>query len=461
MKVSIKLKGVGEQNFFVQPYENHHGDKQNQYILIRYMTEVKRPLIVLHLDMEQKSFVFDSKLCDIDEQEDVLTEKMHNLAMEVLESQQQGKDLSAADIPEEEKVFSPYNPDQIRVEPSTMSLRQVYDMIMDEDINLSPDFQRNAIWDNRRKCRLIESILLRIPLPVFYFSADKEGKLSVVDGLQRLTAIKEFMDNKLPLSALEYLDSCVGCTYNNGNNKLDERLYRRFNLTQITINIIDSSSPTRVKYDIFRRLNTGGRPLNAQELRNCLASNALRKTLKEMAQSETFKNATTRSISDERMEAQECALRFMYFRYLQKHHRNGIEGYSGIMDVDLDAFVDQVSSDKNFPYDEYIKDYERAMTNAQYLFGRHAFRKVYKETEYESDRSVINKALFLSLSVLLADCSIEDVKLRCERNSWVKVLGEKISNDEYLLSMLSYGTNGWKNIMTVFSKIKEIIQEKL
>lgn len=456
MKVSIKLKGFGEQNFFVQPYE----DKQNQYILIRYMTEVKHPLIVLHLDMEQKSFVFDSKLCDIDEQEDVLTEKMHNLAMEVLESQQQGKDLSAEDIPEEEKVFSPYNPDQIRVEPSTMSLRQVYDMIRDEDINLSPDFQRNAIWDNRRKCRLIESILLRIPLPVFYFSADKEGKLSVVDGLQRLTAIKEFMDNKLPLSALEYLGSCVGCTYN-GNNKLDERLYRRFNLTQITINIIDSSSPTRVKYDIFRRLNTGGRPLNAQELRNCLASNALRTTLKEMAQSEAFKNATTRSISDERMEAQECALRFMYFRYLQKHRRNGIEEYSGTMDVDLDAFVDQVSSDKDFSYNEYIKDYERAMTNAQYLFGRHAFRKVYKETEYESDRSVINKALFLSLSVLLADCSIEDVKLRCEKNSWVKVLGEKISNDEYLLSMLSYGTNGWKNIMTVFGKIKEIIQEKL
>lgn len=149
------------------------------------------------------------------------------------------------------------------------------------DLNLHPDFQRNLVWDNFRKSRLIESILLRIPLPMFYFSQDDDGVLSVVDGLQRLSAIYEFMENKLVLKDLEYLDNCNNKTYNKEENRIDDKYVRWFNMTQIVVNVIDPQSPPKVKYDIFRRINTGGRPLNAQELRNCLAGNGLRDTLKK------------------------------------------------------------------------------------------------------------------------------------------------------------------------------------
>lgn len=459
MRINLKIKDIGEQKFFLQPY-GQLGDTSNvNYILIRCMKEIDSPMIKLVLKIEEQRFDVELK-CEIDEIDSVFQEKMNHLAIEVMEAIQQGTDLAAEDIPEELQTVKPYDPDLIRVEPSTLSLRQVNDMIKDGDINLSPDFQRNAIWDNQRKCRLIESILLRIPLPVFYFSADETGLLSVVDGLQRLTAIKEFMNNELPLADLEYLDDCLNCTYN-GKNKLDDRLYRRFNLTQITVNVIDASSPTKVKYDIFRRLNTGGRPLNSQELRNCLSSEALRSALKIMARSEAFRLATTGSISDDRMDAQECALRFMYFRYLYLNKSRSIETYSGMMDNDLDAFVDMVSKNKFFPFDTYIADYEKAMFNAAYLMGRHAFRKVFAETEYGSYRSVINKALFLSLSVLLADYEVDIVKSKCDEHSWVELLGKQISGDDYLFSMLSYGTNGWKNLVYCFGEIDKLIKSQL
>lgn len=286
MRINFNIKGQGEQTFYLQPDARQTEENQQDFFLVRSMSEIEKPLI--RLKLKGRKFDIESQL-DTDEPTDVMEAKLNSLAVDVFEAIQQGLDLSAEDIPEEIGVVKPYDPDLIRVETSTMSLRQVNDMMKDGDIDLSPDFQRNTVWDIQRKCRLIESILLRIPLPVFYFSADNSGRLSVVDGLQRLTAIKEFMSNKLPLKNLEYLNDCMGCTYNEGELKLDERLYRRFNLTQITTNVIDASSPTKVKYDIFRRLNTGGRPLNQQELRNCLASKELRNALRTMASDSAFK----------------------------------------------------------------------------------------------------------------------------------------------------------------------------
>lgn len=457
MTLNLKVKDKGEQTFFLQPFVSDFSTQKDIFILIRCLNEIDNPLLKLKLDRKNATFkaIF---VTNIDESSAVLEEKLNCLALDTIEALQQGSDLSAENIPQDIEDLKPYDPDLIRVETTTMSLRQVSDMIKDGDINLSPDFQRNAIWDNQRKCRLIESILLRIPLPVFYFSADKTGALSVVDGLQRLTAIKEFMNNELVLKRLEYLNECEGCTYNDGN-KIDGRYYRRFNLTQITTNIIESSSPTRVKYDIFRRLNTGGRPLNAQELRNCLSSPKLRFALKTMASSEEFLKATTKSISDDRMGAQEYALRFMYFRHLFLANNGSIEKYSGAMDCDLDEFVDKVSTSVSFDFDNYISDYRKAMINAEYLFGRNAFRKV--NTENSGYRSVINKVLFISFSVLLADFDIRFIKQKCSKDSWVTLLGQLISKDEYLQSMLSYGTNGWKNIIYTFDEIRKMIKKHL
>lgn len=462
MTVSINLLNQGEQVLYVQPMDQFANESQNspekirRFMLIQSMQDVNNPYMVFSLDISVQKLIVE-KSRDIAEDEETLNNKLDNLVLDVLEAIQQGKDLSAENIPEFLEEETPYNPDLIRVDGSTMSLRQVHDMVKDGDIDISPDFQRNLVWDQQRKSRLIESILLRIPLPVFYFAANEKGQLSVVDGLQRLSAIVEFMDNQLPLKGLEYLP-LSGATYT-GKNKLDERLFRRFNLTQIVTNVIDSSSPARVKYDIFRRLNTGGRPLNAQELRNCLASNLLRQSLRTMSSSEEFVKATTGSVSDVRMDAQELSLRFIYFRYLYTRDGN-FEAYSGSMDDDLDQSVDMFSSDKFINHEEYVDAFKRAMRNAEYLFGRYAFRKV-SETYKDDYRSVINKALFVCWSVLLADYSIDEIEMKLERESMTLILAKELRDDLQFQQMLSYGTNGWKNLTISFEKIKNILIEQM
>lgn len=460
MDITLRLKDIGDTKLFLQPQVETEETKEetSRYILVRSKEDIEKPYMQFIIDNNGVVSILEQR--DIDEEADFLEEKLDYLALKVIEALKQGADLTAVDIPDTAKNIKPYDPELIRVEPSNLSLRQVFDMIKDGEINLSPDFQRNVVWDNRRKSKLIESILLRIPLPVFYFSADRDGILAVVDGLQRLTAIHEFMQNKLVLHDLEYLDNCEGQTYS-GKNRIDDRLFRRFNLTQISANVIDSSSPTKVKYDIFRRLNTGGRPLNAQELRNCLAGNRLRTALRGMAKSSEFLKTTTNSVSDVRMDAQEYALRFIRFRMLHKMPNMQISDYSGNMDDELDNSVEILNSIEDFDYEEYAQAYDRAMVNARYLFGNHAFRKVYKETELDSFRSVINKALFLSWSVLLADIETAELKSRFKRYSWIKVLGTKISEDDYYYRMLSYGTNGWKNIMVAFDTAKDIIEEQM
>src|SRR5438105_4069803 len=98
-----------------------------------------------------------------------------------------------AEDKQEAPPLKPYDPEQIRVDPKTFSLRQILDMIDDEDLELAPDFQRLKVWTSIQKSRLIESVLLRIPLPAFYFSSDEAGALQVVDGLQRLSTIHDYV----------------------------------------------------------------------------------------------------------------------------------------------------------------------------------------------------------------------------------------------------------------------------
>lgn len=230
------------------------------------------------------------------ETEDDLKHKFSELLFEerMEESINQNDGFDSADEEEEEKEkINPYNPKLIRVDTKPFSIFQISQMIENEDIDLSPDFQRGFVWnDITRKSRLIESLLLRIPLPVFYFAQDEEGLFQVVDGVQRLTVIQSFMKNEFKLKNLEYLHECEGKWFRNPNVEKDMSLSgiytRRIEQTQLFINVIDPQTPYRVKYDIFKRINTGGKTLNNQEIRNCLAYARTREFLHALSKSEEF-----------------------------------------------------------------------------------------------------------------------------------------------------------------------------
>jgi hypothetical protein len=388
--------------------------------------------------------------------EDELKERIAPLILEIFESEQSGFSSTEG---EEEAIPTPYNPDDIKVSSKQFSIKLIKEMIDSDDLDLNPDFQRHFVWDRRRKSRLIESILLRIPLPMFYFSEDKEGKLTVIDGLQRITTINDFMDGKFSLKDLEYLkDSCEGKKY----STLESKYSRWFNLTQLSGNVIDPSSPYKVKYDIFRRINTGGKPLNNQEIRNCLASTALRTTLQKMVNSQEFKNATDNSIKSIRMGDEEIALRFILFRRLIREDKK-LDNYNGYMDFSLDELTENMQKIQEEDSNKYVSEFSVAMKNAEYLFGRkYAFRKVQLEDiESNARKQPINKVLFVSWSVLLADYDTDIIKQKNNENSLLNPLATAIENNREFRNYLSSGTNGKANIQFTFSNAKKIITEHL
>jgi hypothetical protein len=212
---------------------------------------------------------------------------------------------------EDEKVNEhPFDSDKIRIDQQMLSLKYVTELMREKQIILNPDFQRNKVWTERkRKSLLIESLMLRIPIPAFYFYENEDAKFIVIDGLQRLSTIREFINDEFRLFGLEYLEDCDGKTFSELEIKYQQRIYR----TQLAVNILDARSPSNVMFDIFRRVNTGGISLKPQEIRNAISKPNTRNLLKELFKSNEFKSATRGRIKDDRMDGQEFILRFLAF----------------------------------------------------------------------------------------------------------------------------------------------------
>lgn len=369
-------------------------------------------------------------------------------------------DDSKSDAPDD---IQPYDPELIRVDTRPFTLKHIFELIEDGDIDLSPDFQRHFVWkEAQKKSRLIESIMLRIPLPVFYLSQDKEGKFQVVDGLQRLTVIKQYLNNEFRLSDLEYLKECEGCYYSlEDKKKLDPKYVRRISQTQFVVNIIDPQTPTRVKFEIFKRLNQGGKPLKPQEIRNCMANTNVRNFINELTSSAEFLLSTDYSVNPIRMEDQELVLRFVGFYYEQFYEDRGLK-YTGSMESFLD---DTLSLLNNLPSDE-IKDlkvaFTNAMKNAYYLFGKYSFRKCsHEHLSMGAKKQLINKSLFTVWSVLLSRAPYGKVLTLMKPNCLNFPLADRIVNDEDYYFALSYATNDVLRLGKSFSVARSIMAEEL
>jgi hypothetical protein len=307
----------------------------------------------------------------------------------------------------------PWDPDRIRVTTKNFSLRHVLDLIEEKGLELAPDFQRNRVWKARQKSRLIESILLQIPLPAFYFGEDADGMMRVVDGQQRISTVREFVrgtgDDRFVLTDLQYLGERLE---GKGSVDLEPVLKRRLHNTQIVVHVIDPSTPPDVTFNIFDRINTGGTPLNAQEVRHCMSKQRSRDFLRRCAETEEFAQATGGSLrSNLRMGDRELVLRFCAFR------RCGIEDYRAA--GGMDAFLLQVTRQLDDPGSvsdtelaELEHEFRLAMVNAWYVFHEHAFRK-YHPREM-ARRNPINRSLFDCWSVALADYQESDIMARAE-----------------------------------------------
>lgn len=299
------------------------------------------------------------------------------------------------------QIAEPFNPDDIEVSTRSMTIDLLLSRIGAGDIDLEPDFQRRrGIWNERQQSRLIESLLLKIPLPTLYAAEDEEERWAIVDGIQRLTTITRFMapeaigETPLRLKGLEYLGSAFdGLLFND----LPSRLRRRLRESELVVHLIRHGTPQEVKFNIFARINTGGMPLSAQELRHALIPGPAREFLGELAQLEAFKEATAYSIRDERMADREMILRFLAFSL---HPPEEYRSY------DFDRFLSDAMRELNAisgaKRKQLRSSFIAAMLSANAIFGDDAFRKRYQPNY---TRFPINRALFETISVSLGGLS--------------------------------------------------------
>lgn len=345
-----------------------------------------------------------------------------------------------------------YDPEKINIVTREPTIEQLLRRINEDALDLAPDFQRQAnIWKDDVKSRLIESILIRIPLPAFYVDAtnEDEDQWLVVDGLQRLSALKHFVnDKKLKLCGLEYLKELEGKTY----DQLERRYQRRIEETQVTVYLIEKGTPPEVKYNIFKRINTGGSPLSPQELRHALNPGKATKFLAKLANCQEFQEVIDLSDSKKkRMDDREFVLGFLAF---------SLTSYESYQDGARDLFLNQglVKGNKlsETELDNIENDFKRAMSAVGDIFGQNGFRKI----SYKKPRKYpVNKALFETWSVNLSKLSSE--KLQILKDHKQKLIDKFISyvdNDREFLSSISQAGN---KVKYRFKTIEKIIQEVL
>lgn len=304
-----------------------------------------------------------------------------------------------------------------------------------------PPFQRNQVWKLQQKSRFIESLILNIPIPPFYISQDLEGKMIIVDGLQRSSAIFEYLSNNYSLAGLDALPLLNGKLY----SQLDSELRARIEDRELLLYILKPSVPMSIVYDIFNRINSNGTPLTRQEIRNCIYIGKSTRMLAELAEREEFKTAIDGGLSWLRMKDREAILRYLSFS-----SPDALNEYKG----DLDDFLGKTMRRINRMSDsEIVKLSERFIRVMKITFDFFEYNNFRLPTE--SSRGRINIALLECISVFFDQKS--DAELSQNKIMIIERYYNYLLNDLEFIESIRISTGSSANVKTRFKKVFEIL----
>lgn len=349
----------------------------------------------------------------------------------------------------DENMEMPYNISDIRVEQKMVTIYQIESWIDKGMLNLHPEYQRNLVWDIRRKTALIESLLLRIPFPAFCLDEDENGYKTVIDGMQRLNTIHEFIQGEFRLKGMQYLPECEKKFF----RELPLRYQTYIMETVLVINILDARCPQVIKFDVFRRINTCGLQLNSQEIRNIMAKPQVRKILKEMSTCKEFRMATGGGVNDIRMGAQELCLRVLTIWLHYDWNGNKLFGYHGLiktMDntiIQLNMYLDQGL------YDTILKDFKCAMRQAHMILQDDCFSK-----SGRGQHGRVNAALFTSWITVLVHLELSDEWIKQNSEEIYRFYRKHLEDKDVLYHAVTSSTGSRRNVLTALDMIRQILE---
>ncbi len=276
---------------------------------------------------------------------------------------------------------------EIHTDAYPMSIGEITNLYIDGDLDIHPEFQRIYRWNQVQKSRLIESILLGIPLPSFFVAQKEDGVWDVVDGLQRLSTIFSFLgicknekgeiEPPLRLIGTEYLPDMEGKYWAEeiNENHISKELQRAFKREKIDLKIIKKESDEHTKYELFQRLNTYGSSLSDQEVRNCLLimiNKPMYKWLTDLAINSHF--TTVFPLTSKQIDEQyhvELVLRFLVLKDVD------ISRVKGGIDIG-DLLTRRMKEIATNPYYNMKSEGERLLKTFKLLdraLGENAFKK--------------------------------------------------------------------------------------
>lgn len=348
-----------------------------------------------------------------------------------------------------EDIHGPFDPNAIDVDISVVNLGSLLEQLEYNEIDLRPEFQRASdVWSQVKKSRLIESVLLGLPLPSFYFSEDPEtNKLLVVDGLQRLCAFSDFcITKKLKLKGMQFLTRLEGWTY----DKLDRTQIRRIKSLKVTLNTLRKNTPQRVKLVIFQRVNTAGVPLTPQEMRNALYQKKATDLLKEMAKLDSFRKATGGKIPSKRMTDCDFANRFVAFYLYRKE-------YDGNLDEFMGDALENINKMSQQEIDSIHDTFDRSMKICYKLLGNTAFKR--PDPQKPNSFLKTNKAIFEVLSVSIAQLSENEQEILVQRKArFQNEIYSLFMNEDFIKSITS-GTAKTPQVEYRHTKVQQLIKQ--
>jgi Protein of unknown function DUF262 len=346
-----------------------------------------------------------------------------------------------------------YPLDSVFVRTETRTVSEVVKRIQGNRYILDPEFQRDFVWPPPKQSKLIESCVMRIPLPVFYVAEAKDGRIIVVDGLQRLATFTRFLENHLRLEGLATSDEP------HRSHPLEDKTFAELPLnlqervqdTQLTMYILDAKAPERARLDIFERVNSG-EPLTRQQMRNALYSGPATAWLKAAAESPEFRSATGQSLDSKKMRDREAINRFCAFKLF------GWRAYkTGDMDTFLADSLIKLNSiqitERNTLFDSFI----RSMRLNQNMFGLHAFRKSLASPDIGASRTILNISLFESCAVTFSELpeDVDVARLDDIKNGLIAL----IRDDSEFVRAITYSTNSTRPVAKRFGRMEELVNK--
>ncbi|RKZ37517.1 MAG: DUF262 domain-containing protein [Gammaproteobacteria bacterium] len=347
---------------------------------------------------------------------------------------------------ESNEAFDPRNID-ISVEQQNIDF--LIGKLEDGEIDLNTEFQRSTdLWDACKMSRLIESLMVRFPIPGFYFDITDKNNWQVVDGLQRLSALKKFViDNELKLQKLDFLKEIEGKNFKDlSDDDVYKHLIRTMKRTQIVLYFIRPGTPKPVKYRLYERINTGGLKLNPQEIRHALNQGLAANYVEELSQLSAFKEVV--SISSNRMLDRELVLRYVAFREIPFYN------YKLPFTKFLDNAMGNIANCSNTRREQLKQEFAKALETAYQIFDDKAFRK--------KPGAKYNGALFETWTVNLSQLTDEKrVLLVLNKAQVINFFNLLLTNNEEFENSIYKNFSTIKGVKTRFIEIEQLIKNVL